>query len=136
MGVRDFVYRSSDADPKPNWDGAYPQVPIDANNPLGFSETAFFRIDIKNKYALHSRRFRADGTWSFEGLTGQACDSDQSMLMIVPARGPSLSRANAWWLPSYRVSVNGRPHTRRMQQPVELHRYATIAHIERVGKHA
>ncbi len=120
----------------PDWDTSYPIVPLDAQEPLDFSETAFFRLDIKSRYARRDARFLTDGTWSFQGRWNQTQDPDESMLVIVPVRAPVPARPYTWWLPSYKVDINGRLHTRRMQFPGELDNHFGGINVQKVGRRA
>ncbi|MCE9592517.1 MAG: Tad domain-containing protein [Planctomycetes bacterium] len=91
---------------KPVWDPAQPEdLPAEPREPLPFSETAFFRLDVKSRLPLSNGGFmRTAGTWAYP------YQSSDSRAVIV--------RQPGWWLPNTNGQDAKPPHP--MAYPDEL----------------
>lgn len=113
----------------PRWDAAYPAVPANVQSPLPFSETAYFRLDIKSKYARTDGRFMTDdGTWAYSQFNrAQGTRGDSAF---------TINRPTGWWLPRYTVNINGQRVTQRMTQPTQLSLIEPRATTTQIGPKA
>ena len=136
---RDYVWRN--LSPRefatPDWHSQYPSVPEDAAEPLDFSETGYFRLDIRSRFARNEAGFMSPGSWWFENVSRADYDAKESVLVIEPLR-QSYPRPyqSAWWLPTYRMVVDGVQQTLRMKQPEELSEHYPQITVEKAGSRA
>lgn len=88
---------------RPVWDPAYPEdLPPDPDVDLPFSETAFFRLDIKSRHPrTHSGFMVENGSWAYEV---DRPGGNRSVAVIL--------RQGGWWLPN--THVPGTPSIRTL----------------------
>ncbi|MAE68114.1 MAG: hypothetical protein CMJ18_28020 [Phycisphaeraceae bacterium] len=111
----------------PDWDVAYPSdLDTDAHEPLPFSGTAWFRLDIKSRYPRDDAQFGSAGSWAFEDRPLTSYE--------VHAR---IERPNRWWLPEYQAALpGGGVERRRMIDPDELNDHHDNLTVTDVGEQA
>lgn len=111
----------------PDWDTAYPDdVDRDPAADLPFSETGWFRLDIKSRHERRSAAFGSQGSWAFE--------DDPIGPRAIHAR---LERRRRWWLPNHRVTLDtGGQVWRRTLDPEELDEHLADVNVVPAGAQA
>jgi len=112
---------------RPVWSSSYPSNLPQVGRDLPFSETAYYRLDIKSKYPRGSSQFMASSnTWAFEMHQNRRSNiATNSNFFVVFHPG--------WWLRPYR---NDDGEMQYPLDPVEINPYYENGNFTKVGDRA